>query len=112
MYIVVCTSNVWTLLVQVQYLCFPKILFLVCVCVKSREQVVSLSQSFCVSLGSILLTGEVAGEEPKHTTSRKPGPLLNHSILNPDPHQFADVKPKCMEYEPILALFQGFEPFF
>jgi hypothetical protein len=29
-----------------------------------------------------------------------------------DPHQFADVKPKCMEYEPILALFQGFEPFF
>jgi hypothetical protein len=28
-----------------------------------------------------------------------------------DPHQFADVKPKCMEYEPILALFQGFEPF-
>jgi hypothetical protein len=30
----------------------------------------------------------------------------------PDPHQFADVKPKCMEYEPILVLFQGFEPFF
>jgi hypothetical protein len=29
-----------------------------------------------------------------------------------DPHQFADVKPKCMEYEPILAFFQGFEPFF
>jgi hypothetical protein len=29
----------------------------------------------------------------------------------PDPHQFADVKPKCMEYEPILALFQRFEPF-
>ncbi len=34
--------------------------------------------------------------------------------LDPDLHQFADVKPKCtgMEYEPILALFQGFEPFF
>jgi hypothetical protein len=31
--------------------------------------------------------------------------------LYPDPHQFADVKPKFMEYEPILALFQGFEPF-
>jgi hypothetical protein len=30
----------------------------------------------------------------------------------PDPHQFADVKPTCMKYEPILALFQGFEPFF
>jgi hypothetical protein len=27
----------------------------------------------------------------------------------PDPHQFADDKPKCMEYEPILAIFQGFE---
>jgi hypothetical protein len=27
--------------------------------------------------------------------------------LDPEPHQFADVKPKCMEYEPILALFQG-----
>ncbi len=23
-----------------------------------------------------------------------------------DPHKFADDKPKCMEYEPILALFQ------
>jgi hypothetical protein len=29
-----------------------------------------------------------------------------------DPHQFAYVKPKCMEYEPILALFQRFEPLF
>ncbi len=28
----------------------------------------------------------------------------------PDPHKFADDKPKCMEYEPILALFQGFKP--
>ncbi len=32
--------------------------------------------------------------------------------LDPDPDQFADAKPKCMKYEPILALFQGFEPFF
>ncbi len=31
---------------------------------------------------------------------------------DPNSHQFADVKPKCIEYEPILALFQGFEPFF
>jgi hypothetical protein len=33
--------------------------------------------------------------------------------LDPDLNQFADVKPKCngMEYEPILAFFQGFEPF-
>ncbi len=30
----------------------------------------------------------------------------------PNPHQFADVKPKCMDYEPILALFQWFEPYF
>ncbi len=25
--------------------------------------------------------------------------------LYPDPQQFSDDKPKCMEYEPILALF-------
>ncbi len=29
---------------------------------------------------------------------------------DPDPHPFADDKPKCTEYEPILALFQRFEP--
>jgi hypothetical protein len=32
--------------------------------------------------------------------------------LDPDPHHFADVTPKCMEYESILALFQEFGPFF
>jgi hypothetical protein len=34
--------------------------------------------------------------------------------LNPDPqtHQLTDDKPKGMEYEPISALFQGFEPLF
>jgi hypothetical protein len=32
--------------------------------------------------------------------------------LGPHPHQFADAKPKCMEYAPILALFQGVEPLF
>ncbi len=30
----------------------------------------------------------------------------------PDPHQFTDDNTKCMEYEPILALFQKFEPLF
>jgi hypothetical protein len=25
--------------------------------------------------------------------------------MDPDPHQFADVKPKCMEYEPIFITF-------
>jgi hypothetical protein len=30
---------------------------------------------------------------------------------DPDPHQFVIVKPKCMEFEPILALLQGFDPF-
>jgi hypothetical protein len=37
------------------------------------------------------------------------------SVVDPDPdphpHQLADVKPKCTEYEPILAFFQEFEPF-
>ncbi len=31
---------------------------------------------------------------------------------HPDPHQFADNKPKCTKYEPIWALFQGLEPLF
>ena len=31
---------------------------------------------------------------------------------DPNPHQFAEYNPKCMEYEPILALFQGFQPLF
>jgi hypothetical protein len=30
----------------------------------------------------------------------------------PDPHQFADDKSQSMEYEPILALFQAFDPLF
>jgi hypothetical protein len=32
--------------------------------------------------------------------------------LEPDPHQFADDNPKCMEYEPILARVPGLEPLF
>ncbi len=31
--------------------------------------------------------------------------------LDPDPHNFVDEKLKCMEYEPIWALFQGLEAF-
>ncbi len=31
--------------------------------------------------------------------------------LETDPHQFADDKPKCIDYETILALFQGFGHF-
>jgi hypothetical protein len=33
-------------------------------------------------------------------------------MLDPDSHQCADDKLKSMEYEPICALFQGFEPLF
>jgi hypothetical protein len=39
-----------------------------------RQQVVSLSQSFCVSRSS-LLTGGAVGEEPNLKSARKPGPL-------------------------------------
>jgi hypothetical protein len=53
--------------------------------------------------------------DPHHFGNLDPHPNPHHSdILEPeqDPHQFAHEKPKCMEYEPILALFQGFEPLF
>jgi hypothetical protein len=47
--------------------------------------------------------------------SEKSNPDLHQSDKldpdpDPDPLQFTDVKPKCMEFEPILALFQGLEP--
>ncbi len=32
--------------------------------------------------------------------------------LDQNPHQFAEEKTKCMEYEHIRALFQDFEPLF
>jgi hypothetical protein len=32
--------------------------------------------------------------------------------LDPNPHKLADDKLKCMEFEPTLASFQGFEPLF
>ncbi len=39
-----------------------------------------------------------------------PDPHENSDKLDPAPYQFADDKPKCMEYEPIWAPFQGSEP--
>jgi len=48
----------------------------------------------------------VVNLDPHHFSNLDP-----HPDPHPDPHQFADVKPKCMEYAPILALFEGFEPF-
>jgi hypothetical protein len=43
----------------------------------------SLFLSLPVSCQSILLTGrEGVEEEPNHTTTRKPGALLNHSLLS------------------------------
>jgi hypothetical protein len=36
-------------------------------------------------------------------------PHQSDKLDPPDPHQFAYDKQKCMEYEPISALFQGFE---
>jgi hypothetical protein len=51
----------------------------------SRQHAVSLLQSSCV-LPVRLTDGERGregvGEEPNHTTARKPGPLLNHSLLS------------------------------
>ncbi len=50
----------------------------------SREQVVSLSPSSCVS--PVELTdggrGRGAGEEPNHMTARKPGSSINRSTLH------------------------------
>jgi hypothetical protein len=43
----------------------------------SHQQFVSLSQSSCVSLVAVIdgSGGKGVGEEPNHTTARKPGPL-------------------------------------
>jgi hypothetical protein len=39
-------------------------------------------------------------------SDKKPDPDPHQSDkLDPDPHLFTDDKPKCMEYETILALF-------
>jgi hypothetical protein len=44
-------------------------------------------------------------------TSPHPDPHQRDK-LDPDPHQFAGDKPKCMGYEPLVALFHRFEPLF
>jgi hypothetical protein len=62
-------------------------------------------------------------KDPHHIGNLDPDPHPHQKKPDPDPHlkkkldpkpdpypyQFADVKPKCIEYEPILALFQNFE---
>ncbi len=53
------------------------------------------------------LTVRCFDENQWQIKSEKSNPDLH---LHPDPLQFADDKPKCMDYEPILSLFQGFEP--
>jgi hypothetical protein len=37
---------------------------------------------------------------------------IKSDTLDTDQHPFADDKPKCIEYEPISALIQSFEPLF
>jgi hypothetical protein len=54
---------------------------------------------------------------PQHFGNLDPDPHRDSQQsdqLHPDldTHQFADEKPKCMEYELILELSQGFEPLF
>jgi hypothetical protein len=46
--------------------------------------------------------------DPRKIERKDPHPHQSDR-LDPDPHLFADDKPKSMEYEPIEALFQGFE---
>jgi hypothetical protein len=64
--------------------------------------------------------------DPHHFCNLDPHPYLHKKNLDPhldshqsdklhsEPvlHQFADVKQNCMEFEPIFALFQGFETLF
>jgi hypothetical protein len=53
-----------------------------------------------------------------HPHQIKTGPRSASKVISwirygdPNPHQFTDDKPKRMDYEPIWALFQGFEPLF
>jgi hypothetical protein len=47
--------------------------------------------------------------DPHPHKMKNPHPDTSDNLdLKPDPHQFADDKPKCVEYEPILAIFQRF----
>jgi hypothetical protein len=49
--------------------------------------------------------------DPHQSEKLDPDPLQSDN-LDPDPYQLTDEKPKCMEYETLRALFQGFEPLF
>jgi hypothetical protein len=60
-----------------------------------------------------MLKSSVVDPDPQQIEGKDPDPDPHQSdLLDPDPHphQFADDKLKCMEYEPISALFQGLEP--
>jgi hypothetical protein len=61
---------------------------------------------------SFWLPGSAPGSASTSYKNQEPNPHHNDKLdpePNQDPQQFADDKPKCMEYEPILKLFQGFE---
>ncbi len=58
---------------------------------------------FCFSVAWRYGTGRVIYPDPHQSVKLEP---------DQDPHQFADDRPICMEYKPIWALFQGFEPLF
>jgi hypothetical protein len=45
---------------------------------------------------------------PDRIRIKKKSGSASNKNQDPDPHQFTDSNPKCMEYEPIRALFQGF----
>jgi hypothetical protein len=51
--------------------------------------------------------------DPHHFGKLVPHPDPHQiDLLDPDPHKVSDDKPQSMEYEPICALFQEFEPLF
>ncbi len=52
-----------------------------------------------------------ADPDPQHCTYPHQSDKLDPEP-DTDPHQYANWKPKFIEYEPIWALFQGFEPLF
>ncbi len=66
--------------------------------------------------GKEAVVTSVLDPDPHHSVNLDPHPhqikiRIRNKIFKLYPYQFADVNPKCMEYEPILALFQGFDPF-
>jgi hypothetical protein len=75
------------------------------------------SRKQCCGSGSasFWLPGSSSGSTSASNKNPDPHMDPHHRDMlypEPDPHQFTDDKPKCMEYEPILALFQGFDPLF